>query len=194
MKYDFNINDIDDILSRESKYIKELKNEFGKQDEFSSNIRRIVSIARKRKIDHDCLNPFRESVDTGIIYVIIGYKNFEILSSMFPLLLSDSIDKTDLKNTVRNMYKKTAETDGKLTLIFELTVIKAFINYYRDNKKNKNNREFLNAINTLRDTLIEIRNEICSYIVFNRDFHRNILDKALITPQIAFSDSWDLLK
>lgn len=195
MKYNFNIADIDDILSRESKYIKDLKNEFGHRDKFAQNIRRIVSIAKKRKLDYECLEPFLSSVDTGIIYLIIGQKQFNLLFSMFPLLVTSSIDKTDLKDIIRNLYKKAVESDKELSLIFELAVIKAFISFYREEHKGKKDeKRFRNAINTLRDTLIEIRNEICSYIAFNRDFHRNILDKAMITPNLEFSDSWALLK
>lgn len=195
MKYSFKISDIDDILSRESKYIKDLKTEFGHTEDFSRNIRRIVSIAKKRKLDYECLEPFLNSVDTGIIYVVIGQKSFELLFSMFPLLISSSIDKYDLKSTIRNLYKKAVESDKDLSLLFELTVIKAFISFFREEHKGKKHeKEFNNAINTLRDTLIEIRNEICSYIAFNRDFHRHILDKALITPNLEFSDSWGLLK
>ncbi|MCK4523798.1 hypothetical protein KAU15_02630, partial [candidate division WOR-3 bacterium] len=195
MKFDFSINDIDSILSRESKYISDLTFEFGERTKFNRNIKRISSITQKRKINNECFFPFLNSSDTGIIYTIINHSDFEILNSMFPLFITDSIDKSDLKNIIRDLYKKAIETDNRFSLIFELTIIKSFIHHFRAEKKPKyNEKYFHNALNTLRDTLIEVRNEICSFNIFNRDFHRNILDKALITTNIKFSDSWELLR
>ena len=195
MKFDFSINDIDSILSRESKYISDLTFEFGERTKFNRNIKRISSMTQKRKINNECFFPFLNSSDTGIIYTIINHSDLEILNSMFPLLLTDSIDKSDLKNIIRDLYKKAIETDNRFSLIFELTIIKSFIHHFRTEKKPKyNEKYFHNALNTLRDTLIEVRNEICSFNIFNRDFHRNILDKALITTNIKFSDSWELLR
>jgi|GEM_PF-2125785 hypothetical protein len=184
------------LVEFRSKYVSTLQDEFGKKDEFTQNIQRILLLAKRKGVNVDCLEPFVNFQDTGQIYLFFSETKFEMLRSLFKLLLSQSIDISELKSQIKQLYKNFAEKNSKLTLLFELSVIKVFIIVYNENKEHLSNKTdvFSDSLSKLRDILIEIRNEIYSYNMFNRDFHSKILDNSLILPSSEFTDSWDTLK
>ncbi|MGE3063608.1 MAG: hypothetical protein AB7T10_08255 [bacterium] len=184
------------LIEFKSKYVSTLQDEFGKKEEFTQNIQRILLLSKRKNINVDCLEPFVVFQDTGQIYLFFNEAKFEMLCSLFKLLLSQSIDIVELKSQLKQIYKNIAEKNSKLPLLFELSVIKVFIIVYNENKEHLTNKKdiFTDSLAKLRDILIEIRNEIYSYNMFNRDFHTKILDKALILPSPEFTDSWDTLR
>ncbi|MDD3803426.1 MAG: hypothetical protein PHW02_03440 [bacterium] len=184
------------LIEFRSKYLSTLQDEFGKKDQFNQNIQRILLLAKRKEINVDCLEPFVVFQDTGQIYLFFNEAKFEMLRSLFKLLLSQSIDITELKSQLKQIYKNLAEKNSRLTLLFELAVIKSFLIVYNENKEHLTNKKnvFSDSLSKLRDILIEIRNEIYSYNMFNRDFHSKILDKSLILSSPEFTDSWDTLK
>lgn len=184
------------LVEFRSKYVSTLQDEFGKKDAFNQNVQRVMLLAKRKKVNADCLEPFVNFQDTGQIYLFFNEAKFEMLRSLFKLLLSHSIDIVELKSQLKQLYKNFAERSSRFTLLFELSVIKTFIIVYNENKEHLSDRKdvFSDSLGKLRDILVEIRNEIYSYNMFNRDFHSKILDKALILPNPEFTDSWETLR
>ena len=192
----FNYEDLSTILNRESSYIEHLKNDFGKNTVFRNNVEQIASVCTKREISNEGIDILLRNVQAGILYIFFSPQYLKAIESIFPLILSDSFEKEQLKEAVKPVYKSVLLNNNTHSLIFETAVIKLFLEYYDNNKSNISGdvKYFDNALNFLRDSLIEIRNELHSYNIFNRQFHKEIFDKSYIPPKTVLSKPEEMLK
>lgn len=179
-------------LERESRYIQALQADFSDKGNFRENIQRTSALCKKRNINTDPLLCFVNSSDTGKIYVIIDPNQHEMLKSLFNLILAGSSDRDELKKMISALYKNVMDKDNSLSLLFEISIIKAFMLQFAMNREKTDNpdRVFKNGINQIRDILIEVRNEINAYNIFNRDFHNKILDISQISQSAGSKFEW----
>ncbi len=192
----FELKFLDSAVQKESKFIKILLKDFAKYEEFVNNTKRVSLISSKRKINKSQLDVFLNSNDTGIIYFLFEEEFLDQLKEHYMKLISNTHDRDALLKLIQEIYKNVMDNNNNLSLIFEIAILKSYILFFNENIKNIDNAEkvFANSINVLRDILIQIRNEICSYNIFNREFHKAILDKATIIYTTKFTDKWEVLK
>lgn len=183
-------------LERESRYIQSLQSDFSDRENFRDNIQRISALCKKRSVNTDQMVFFVNSSDTGKIYVILDPNQHEMLKSLFNLIISGSTDRDAVKETLHILYKNVMDKDNSLSLLFEISILKSFMLQFSINRDKIDNpdRVFKNSINMLRDILIEVRNEINAYNIFNREFHAKILDVASISQSTGSRFTWDTFR
>lgn len=182
------------FVKQRSKYFKSLNDDFGKTEFFADNIQRLLLFTRDSKINPEQLNVFLNNQENGIIYAYFEENRLELLYSMFKLLVSDAMDYDELKSVLKQIYKNVMERDNSLSLLFEVSTVKLFLLFYISNRDRIHSKtEFHKHLTTLRNALVEIRNEICTYNMFNRDFHTSYLDKSYIFPSLDFISSWETI-
>ncbi len=159
----------------QSKYFLSFDENLSEKEKYRENINKLLLLLKKKNVNLSQIQFFVEKQDTGAIFVYIPDEEFEMFSSLFKLFIKDSLERNEIYSQLKKYYKIVIEKDQTLALLFEIVAIKLLLHIYSENNSQYDDNK-QKKIDELREILKDIRNELYSVNIFNREFQTKIFD------------------
>lgn len=178
----------------QSKFLINIDESLSEKEKYQENIQRLLILLKKKNVNLSQLQIFIDNSQNGKIFIYIPTEQFELLESLFKLYLLDSVNKNEITSQLKNFYKNIVEFNQNSALLFELISLKIFFHVFNTHKENleKNENFFEEKLNKVREILKDIRNELYSTNIFNREFQTKIFDNLKFTKNSIIDKDLEL--
>ncbi|MEO0303870.1 MAG: hypothetical protein ABIM64_01260, partial [candidate division WOR-3 bacterium] len=171
------------ITLNQSKFVSNIDEILSQKQKYQENIQRLLILLKNRNVNLSQIQIFIDNSSNGKIFLFIPFDQFEMLQSLLKLYLLNSIDKNEVSLQIKKFYKNVIEINQNFSLLFELVVLKIFFSVFYTHKENLDHNEtlFEEKLNGIREILKDVRNELYSTNIFNREFQTKIFDNLKFT-------------
>uniref|UniRef100_A0A7C3J641 Uncharacterized protein n=1 Tax=candidate division WOR-3 bacterium TaxID=2052148 RepID=A0A7C3J641_UNCW3 len=178
----------------QSKFLINIDESLSEKEKYQENIQRLLILLKKKNVNLSQLQIFIDNSQNGKIFIYIPTEQFELLESLFKLYLLDSVNKNEITSQLKNFYKNIVEFNQNSALLFELISLKIFFHVFNTHKENleKNENFFEEKLNKVREILKDLRNELYSTNIFNREFQTKIFDNLKFTKNSIIDKDLEL--
>ncbi|MEJ5307741.1 MAG: hypothetical protein WHT27_05535 [candidate division WOR-3 bacterium] len=177
------------ITFNQSKFVSNIDENLSQKQKYQENIQRVLVLLKNRNINLSQIQVFIDNTSYGKIFIFIPFDQFEMLQSLFKLYILNSIDKNEISQQIKKFYKNVIEANQNFSLLFELVMLKIFFNVFQTHKENLDHNEtlFEEKLNGIREIVKDVRNELYSTNIFNREFQTKIFDNLKFTKNSIFN-------
>jgi len=178
----------------QSKFLINIDENLSEKEKYQENIQRLLILLKNKNVNLSQLQIFIDNSQNGKIFIYIPTEQFELLESLFKLYLLDSVNKNEITSQLKNFYKNIVEFNQNSALLFELISLKIFFHVFNTHKENleKNENFFEEKLNKVREILKDLRNELYSTNIFNREFQTKIFDNLKFTKNSIIDKDLEL--
>ncbi|MDI6700588.1 MAG: hypothetical protein QME48_05080 [bacterium] len=181
-------------ILNQSKFLTNIDESLSEKEKYRQNIERLLVFLKNKNINLSQLQIFIDNFQNGKVFVYIPAEQFELLESLLKLYLLNSIDKKEISSQLKNFYKNIVEINQNFALLFELVILKIFLHVFNTHKDNleKNENFFEKKLIGIREILKDVRNELYSTNIFNREFQTRIFDNLRFTKNSLLNKDLEL--